>query len=83
MMNCAFKSFEGKNTQIQSMIVEDTNNKDNAYPGMSVDALASKYAEYLATLNAGQVVNNVNAQKEVCSYCGRTGHALAAIDCNA
>ena len=48
-MNCAFKSFEGKNMQIQSMIVEDANNKDAVYPGVSVDALANKYAKYLAT----------------------------------
>ena len=71
-MNCAFKAVEGKNTQIQSMIVEDINNKDVACPGMSVAALANKHAEYLATLNAGQVINKVNAQKEVRYHCGRT-----------
>ena len=83
MMNCAFKSFEGKNTQIQNMIAEDINNKGIVCPGISVDidALANTYAEYLATLNAGQVVNKGNAQKEVYSNCGKTGHA--AIDCNA
>ena len=32
MMNCAFKSFEGKNTQVQSMIVEDIINKDVVGP---------------------------------------------------
>ena len=79
MMNCAFKSFEGKNTQVQSMIVEDINNKDAVGPDMNVDALAAPYDEYLSTLNAGQVVNTVNAQEELCSYCGNTGHA--AIDC--
>ena len=64
MMNCAFKSFEGKNTQVQSMIVEDINSKDVVGPDMNVDALATKYAEYLSTLNAGQVVNKVNAQSD-------------------
>ena len=43
---------------------------------MSVDKLANKYAEYLATLNAGQMINTVNAQREVGS-----GHA--AIDLHA
>ena len=59
--------------QIQSMIMEDINNKDAVCPGMSVDKLANKYAEYdiVATLNAGQVINKVNAQKEECSRCGR------------
>ena len=73
MMNCAFQSFEGKNMQIQSRIVEDINNKDIVCPDMSVDKLVNEYAEYLATLNAGQVINKVSAQKEVSS-----GHA--AID---
>ena len=43
MMNCAFKSFEGKNThaQVQSMIVEDINNKDIVCSGMGVAALAT------------------------------------------
>ena len=53
MNNCAFKTFEGKNTQIQRMIVEDINNKDAICPGMSVDKLANKCAEYLATLILG------------------------------
>ena len=79
MMNCAFKSFEGKNTQVQSMIVEDINNKEVVGPDMNVDALATKYAEYLSTLNAGQVVNKVNAQDKLSSYCGHTGDA--AIEC--
>ena len=32
MVNCAFKSFEGKNVQIQSMIMEDINKKDGIQP---------------------------------------------------
>ena len=81
MVNCAFKSFEGRNTQIQIMIMENINNKDVVCLGMSFDKLANKYAEYLATLNAGQATNKVNARKEACSHCGKTGHT--AIDCNA
>ena len=57
------------------MIVEDINNKDVVGPDMNVDTLATKYAEYLSTLNAGKSVNKVNAQEGVCSYCGNTGHA--------
>ena len=45
MMDCAFKSFEGKTMQVQSMIVEDIDNKDAVCPGMNVDRLANKYAE--------------------------------------
>ena len=63
MMNCAFMPFEGTNTQVQSMIVED-NNRDVVEPDMNVDALATKHAEYLSTLNTGQVVNKVNAQSD-------------------
>ena len=78
-MNCVLKYFEGKNTQIRSMVVEDINDKDIARPGMNVDKLAGKYAEDLDTLNAGQGINKVAyAPKEVCSYCGKEGHA--AID---
>ena len=66
--------------QIQSMIVEDINDEKIVCTGMSVDKLVTKYAEYLSTLNAGQSVNKANSQKEICSYCGRTGHA--AIDCH-
>ena len=61
------------------MIVEDINNKDVAGPDMNVDALATKSAEYVSTLNAGQGVNKVTTQEELCSYCGNTGPA--AIDC--
>ena len=64
MVNCAFKSFEGKNTQVQSMMVENINNKEVVCSNMNVDARAIKYAEYLSTLNAGQVVNKVNAQSD-------------------
>ena len=38
MMICAFKPFEGKNTQVQSMRVEDINNKNVVGPNMNVDA---------------------------------------------
>ena len=44
--------------------MEDTNNKDVVYSSMNVGALSTKYAEYLSTLNAGQVVNKVNAQSD-------------------
>ena len=40
-MKCAFKTFEGKNMQIQSIIMEDINNKDGICPGMSVDKVAN------------------------------------------
>ena len=66
------------------MIVEDITDEKIVCTGMSVDKLATKYADheylYMSTLNAGQSVNKINSQKEVCSYCGKTGHA--AIDCH-
>ena len=36
IMQCAFKSFEGKNTQVQGMIATDINS-DKVKPGMSLD----------------------------------------------
>ena len=43
MMNCALKSSEGKNThaQVQSMIVEDINNKGIVCSDINVGALAT------------------------------------------
>ena len=48
------------------MIMEDINNKDVVRSVMNVNTLANKYAEYLATLNAGQdlVVSKVNTQSD-------------------
>ena len=37
IMHCAFKSFEGKSTQVQAMIVQDINNDDLINPSMNFD----------------------------------------------
>ena len=43
------KTFKGKNTQIQSMLEEITNDEKTVKPiaSRNVDKLANKYAEYL------------------------------------
>ena len=47
IMHCAFKSFEGKNTQVQGMMAQDINSPDVILPGMSLDTLASKYSSFV------------------------------------
>ena len=37
-----FKSFKGRNMQIQSMVVDGINNKDIVKSGMNMDKLANK-----------------------------------------
>ena len=65
MLLFAFKSFEGKTTQVQSMIAQDIDNADTVQPGMSFEPLASKYSSFLSTLNAGKSgkVNQVRPGK--------------------
>ena len=52
IMQCAFKSFEGKNTQVQSMIAQDINNEKTIHQGMNLESLATKYSTFLATLSS-------------------------------
>ena len=51
IMHCAFKSFEGKNQQVQGMMANDINalNSD-----ATIEELASKYSTFIATLNSGK-----------------------------
>lgn len=52
IMQCAFKSFEGKNTQVQSMIAQDINDEKTIYQGMNLESLFTKYSTFLATLSS-------------------------------
>ena len=54
MLLFAFKSFDGKNTQVQSMIAQDIDNPDTVHEGMSIETLATKYSSFLSTLAAGK-----------------------------
>ena len=73
IMHCAFKSFEGKNTQVQGMMAQDINSPSVILPGMSLDALASKYSSFVATMTVGkkdETISNDN-KDEKCNYCGK------------
>ena len=54
MLLFAFRSFEGKNTQVQSMIAVDIDHPDTVHEDMSFDPIATKYASFLSTLQAGK-----------------------------
>ncbi len=73
IMHCAFKSFEGKNTQVQSMIASDINS-DKVGPDMSLEQLAGNYSQFLSTLSAGKTNPKINNVKDTCNYCGKAGH---------
>ena len=73
IMHCAFKSFEGKNTQVQSMIAADINS-DKVGPDMSLEHLAGNYSAFLSTLSAGKNASTINYTNNKCSYCNKTGH---------
>ena len=53
-MHCAFKSFEGKSTQVQAMIVQDINNDELINPSMNFDQVANTYSSFISTLQAGK-----------------------------
>ncbi len=73
IMHCAFKSVEGKNTQVQSMIASDINS-DKVGPDMSLEQLAGNYSQFLSTLSAGKTNPKINNVKDTCNYCGKAGH---------
>ena len=66
MLLFAFRSFEGKNTQVQSMIAQDIDHPDTVSEDMSFDTIASKYASFLSTLQAGKTsaMNNAYERPE-------------------
>ena len=75
-MHCAFKSFEGKNTQVQSMIAQDINDEKTIHQGMNLESLATKYSTFLATLSSqknGAKVHSVGKGKW-CSNCKMDNH---------
>ena len=72
VMQCAFNSFEVKNSQVQSMITGDINNEKLVKPGMNIQALASKYATFLSTINAQKGTGKINIsmrKKRWCENC--------------
>ena len=68
IMQCAFSSFHGKNAQVQAMITQDINNPDVVYPGMSLEALATKYSTFMSTMTANakghMPINAMEPQEE-------------------
>ena len=73
IMHCAFKSYEGKSSQVQAMIVQDINNDDLITPSMNFDQVANNYSSFISTLQAGKGtsinyvdkhVNNSSAQRQ-------------------
>ena len=52
IMQCAFKSFEGKNTQVQSMIAQDITDKKTIHQGMNAEPLETKCSTFLATFSS-------------------------------
>ena len=79
IVHCAFKSFEGKNTHVQSMIASDINS-DKVGPDMSLEKLASDYSTFLSTLTAGKESSKINNTNQKCHYCRKIGHIEA--ECN-
>ena len=73
IMHCAFKSFEGKNTQVQSMIASDINS-DKVGPDMSLEHLAGNCSSFLSTLTAGKSSSKIHNQNQHCGYCRKPGH---------
>ena len=81
IMQCAFNSFEGKCQPLQAKITEDINNDDLVGEGMNLEALASKYGAFLATLNAQKNSRMVginsatkNESEKWCEYCKSKTH---------
>ena len=80
IMQCAFSSFHGKNAQVQAMITQDINNPDVVYPGMSLEALATKYSTFMSTMMANakghMPINAVNRKKKkkYCTHCETFTH---------
>ena len=80
IMHCAFKSFEGKNTQVQAMMAEDINSNDGS-DAFALEKLATKYSQFVATLTSAKVTQIHAATKDdrhKCSYCDRRGHKASA-----
>ena len=80
IMHCAFKSFEGKNTQVQAMMAEDINANDGS-DAFALEKLATKYSQFVATLTSAKVTKIHAATKDdrhKCSYCDRRGHKASA-----
>ena len=73
-MHSFFKSFEGKNSQVQAQIAKDINS-DKVGPDMNLDALVTDYSTFLSTLNAGKISGKINQVK--CTKCNKKGHTAS------
>ena len=60
MMHCAFKSFEGKNSQVQAMIAKDINEDGFITDSMNFDEVATNYTRFLSTMATGKNGNRIN-----------------------
>ena len=74
IMHCAFKSFEGKNTQVQAMMAEDINANDGS-DAFALEKLATKYSQFVATLTSAKVTQIHAATKD-------DRHKRSLIDCS-
>jgi hypothetical protein len=54
IMHSAFKSFDGKNQQVQGMIVDDINGDAIQGCNTNFDGLSSRYSQFLATMGSGK-----------------------------
>ena len=73
IMHCAFKSFDGKSSQVQSMIAMDINS-DKVGPEMNLEELANNYSTFLSTLSAGKSTG-APTNTVRCSFCKNKGHS--------
>ena len=80
IMHSAFKSFDGKNQQVQGMIADDINNSQIVGSETNFDALSSRYSQFLATMGTGKHAKPVitptttGGKGKKCRRCGATGH---------
>ena len=81
IMHSAFKSFDGKNQQVQGMIADDINNEQIVGSATNFDALSSRYSQFLATMGTSKhakaaITPTPGAGKgKKCSRCNGTGHS--------
>ena len=54
IMHSAFKSFDGKNQQVQGMIVDDINGEVIQGSNTNFDGLSSRDSQFLATMGSGK-----------------------------
>ena len=81
IMHSAFKSFDGKNQQVQGMIADDINNEQIVGSATNFDALSSRYSQFLATMGTSKHAKAAipptpgEGKGKKCSRCNGTGHS--------